>query len=80
MKARMKETLPQGLQKGEPLYRWCVALEVLIFVALAASLAEVLWPWLSGRAPEDGEKSGLTRIFPRRDYTIHPIGNSAILS
>ena len=34
MKARKKETLPQGLQKGEPLYWWYAGLEALIFVGL----------------------------------------------
>ena len=49
MKARLKETLPQGLRKGEPLYWWYVVLQILIFVELAAGLLEVLWPWLSGK-------------------------------
>ena len=54
MSARMKETLPQGLQGREPFYWWYVALEVLIFVELAAALAEVVWPWFSGQAPDAG--------------------------
>ena len=49
MKARLKETLPQGLRKGEPLYWWYVVLQIVIFVELAAGLLEVLWPWLSGK-------------------------------
>jgi hypothetical protein len=49
MMARLKETLPQGLRKGEPLYWWYAVLQTLIFVELAAGLLEVLWPWLSGK-------------------------------
>jgi hypothetical protein len=47
--SRQKETLPQGLTKKDPFYRWYVLLEVMIFVELSAALLLVLWPWLIGQ-------------------------------
>ena len=47
--SRLKETLPQGLTKKDPFYRWYVLLEVMIFVELSAALLLVLWPWLIGQ-------------------------------
>ena len=47
-RARKKETLPQGMKRGEPLYRWCVTFEILIFAEGAANIAVELWWWLHG--------------------------------
>ena len=47
---RMASRLPAGLGRRDPLYRWYIALEGLIFLQIAASMATVLWPWLTGRA------------------------------
>jgi hypothetical protein len=45
---RMYQALPKGLRKGEPRYRWYVILQGAIFLVMGMSLAEALWPWLSG--------------------------------
>jgi len=52
IKIRKKETLPQGLHKRDPLYKWYVRLEVLIFFELTVFSAAGLWPWLSGGVPD----------------------------
>lgn len=46
--SRMVETLPQGMQKGEPLYWWYIGLECLIFFMGAANIGVELWKWLYG--------------------------------
>jgi hypothetical protein len=45
---RKKETLPQGMTRGEPLYWWFVTFEVLIFTEAAANIGVELWWWLHG--------------------------------
>ena len=49
---RLASRLPAGLGRHDPLYRWYIALEGLIFVQIAASMVTVLWPWLTGRAAD----------------------------
>jgi hypothetical protein len=49
---RMASRLPGGLKKHEPLYGWYIALEVLLFLQIAASMVAVLWPWLTGVATD----------------------------
>jgi hypothetical protein len=46
---RLIRALPQGLAKGEPLYFSHLLLEAVIFGVMGMSLAEALWPWLSGQ-------------------------------
>ena len=45
---RRRELLLKGMEKGEPLYKAYVVLEVLFFLYLAIPLATHLWPWLAG--------------------------------
>jgi hypothetical protein len=45
---RMYRGLPQGLRKGEPFYWSYVFLGASIYLAMSMSLAEAVWPWLSG--------------------------------
>ena len=40
--------LPKGLVKGEPMHWSYVILQGAIFLVMGISLAEALWPWLSG--------------------------------
>jgi hypothetical protein len=46
---RKKETLPQGINKGEPHYGWYVALQVLLFVEFGLAMLPQVWPLLSGQ-------------------------------
>jgi hypothetical protein len=48
-RARMRESLPHGLQKHEPFYRFYVALEIMMYLQMALASAFVLWPWLNGQ-------------------------------
>jgi hypothetical protein len=60
--ARKKETLPQGMTKGEPLYWWCITFEVLIFAAAAANIAVELWRWLHGTSQAGWFRIGASLI------------------
>jgi hypothetical protein len=44
---RKKETLPQGIKKGEPNYGWYAALQVMLFVEFGLAMIPQVWPWLS---------------------------------
>jgi hypothetical protein len=45
---RLIQTLPQGMEKGEPLYWWYITLEAAIFGIGAANIGVELWWWLHG--------------------------------
>jgi hypothetical protein len=47
-KVRLKETLAQGIEKHEPLYKWYVAIGWALYFNIARAMAVILWPWLSG--------------------------------
>jgi hypothetical protein len=47
--SRMMNSLPQGLKKGTPRFWSYLILEGAIRLAIGISLAEALWPWLSGK-------------------------------
>jgi hypothetical protein len=49
---RMASGLAGGLRRGDPLYGWYIALEGLIFLQIAVSMATVLWPLLRGGATD----------------------------
>jgi hypothetical protein len=59
-RARMKSSLPQGLQKHEPFYRFYVILEIMLYVQMAVASAVVLWPWLTGHG--DFLKPGISIV------------------
>jgi hypothetical protein len=48
----MASRLPAGLNRHDPLYRWYIALEGLIFLEIAAKMVTVLRPWLTGGAAD----------------------------
>jgi hypothetical protein len=58
---RLKETLPQGIKKGQVFYWAARVAEVLIFAELAVSMGAGVWPWLSGQQTH----GGLLQIAPR---------------
>ena len=47
-KARRRELLIKGLNRGEPFYRTYVVLQGVLFLYLSIPLARSLWPWLAG--------------------------------
>jgi hypothetical protein len=52
--SRQKETIFQGVKRGDPLYWTTRALEVLLFVELALSMCAGVWPWISGQQTHGG--------------------------
>ena len=45
---RLIQTLPQGMEKGAPLYWWYITMEVALFAIGAANIGVELWWWLHG--------------------------------
>ena len=60
---RLKETLAQGVKKGDVFYWAARVLEVLIFVELAVSMGAGVWPWLSGQQRHGGLVQIVARVF-----------------
>jgi len=46
---RLKELLPQGLQRGEPGYYAALALQTLVFIELSLFVMDLIEPWLVGQ-------------------------------
>ena len=44
-------TLAQELKKGEPGWRWYIAMHIVVFAQLLLAVVGQLSPWLSGEAP-----------------------------
>jgi hypothetical protein len=61
---RLKETLPQGVKRGEVFYWAARFFEVLIFVELGVSMAAGVWPWISGQQPHGGLLQITARVIP----------------
>lgn len=61
---RLKETLPQGLKRGEVFYWAARFFEALIFVELGVSMAAGIWPWISGQQSHGGLMQITARVIP----------------
>jgi hypothetical protein len=47
---RIKEMLPQGIEKGQPFYWFNIGIQVVGFALMAVSLGVGLLPWLHGES------------------------------
>jgi hypothetical protein len=61
---RLKETLPQGVKKGQVFYWAARVAEILIFAELAVSMGAGVWPWLSGQQTHGGLLQIAARVLP----------------
>jgi hypothetical protein len=51
---RFKEMLLHVVKKGDPFYHAAVFLEALLFIELAVSMLDGVWPWVSGQSTSGG--------------------------
>ena len=59
----MKETLAQGIKRGDVFFWAARVFEILIFVELGASMAAGVWPWISGQQPHGGLVQIAAHVF-----------------